>query len=237
MIAVEIQYSLENLKLAMQRYALVSDKTEDEIVQKQSAKLGWNIYRGLKALAPAKGSIREAGLAGLKSGKGVHVRDSVMREIAAKYGATVQTSSGKTFLNVRKGKKVVAMATEIEGKGGSRMNLQALAVQRELNVRESARGFSGFSVPRPKSGPSLNFDVESRYGFTLSNYSVTLTAEKKFAMLKWIGSRSGDYNTAVPGLLTDKQQAAVNVAIQETTADTLAYVERKMAENARRFFN
>lgn len=243
MILPEITYNLSRLSESLQEYGRLSGKTEEEVVAKQGGKLAWNIYAGLRALAPGKGSVRAERLAALAAGEGVHVRDAVMREIGAKYNATTSVASGKTFLAQRKGRKVVAMATEIE-RNGKRLNLQALAVERELTIRETARGFASIATPRPvrayanalaSSGFTTDTvrQMESRYGFVLSLFNVKLSAEKKYAELRWLG-RHGEYQDAVLGLSKPRQQKVLNDAIIETNEDIRVYITRKQREDAER---
>jgi hypothetical protein len=241
MIAVELQFNLDRLQKTLRAYAEASGKTEQEIVAKKGKDLAQNILSGLKKLAPAKGSIRDANLAALRGGRGVHVRPAVLADIAGKYGAVTSVATGQNYLNVRGGKtgrgKVIAMAPEIE-KDGKRMNLQALAVERELNIRESGRGFSAYAVPRPLQGSGIEDlvrDVNSRYDFTLSNYTLSVDAETKFALLHWVGRHNDLYSDAVEGLEKAKQETVLNEAVKETTDDTLKYVKRKLGEDIGRF--
>lgn len=240
MIAPELQYNLSRMAATLRAYAEASGKTEQEIVSKKGRDLAFKVYTGLRKLAPAKGSIRDTQLAALKSGRGVHVRPAVMADIAGKYGAVTSVATGKTYLNLTTGKngrgKVLAMAGGI-WRDGKRLNLEALAVERELAIRESGRGFSSIAVPRPSSASAetLVRDIESRYGFTLSEYKLDLNAESKFALMRWVGRQNDLYSDAVSGLEKAKQKTVLNEAVKATTEDTLEYVKRKLGEDIGRF--
>lgn len=234
MISAEIQYNLDQLASKFREYGKLARKTENEVLAKQGSKLAWNIYRGLRAIAPAKGSIRAQQIENLKAGKGVNVRPSVQAEIASKYGVVSSIATGQTYLEVRRGKKVLAHAHEIL-KDGKMMNLEALMVQREINLRESGRGFSGLSVPRPAVGfngeqNQYAREIDSRYGFQLSDFTFVAQGERKYVELKWLGKHA-QYSSPVEGLETTKQQEVLNEAIKATSADMNEYIERKIGED------
>jgi hypothetical protein len=206
---VEIQYDLNRLADTMRRYAVVSGKTEDEALAKQSAKLGWNVSKGLRALAPKKGAVRADRIEALRSGIGVKVRPGVLAEIGRKYGGGSVERKGKT------------------------MNFWALAAQREIAVRESARGFSAWSAPRPSSQnpepTSMTRELRSRYGYGLSDFSLSVgRVEVKHALLRW--------TEKVEGIGTPHQQQVIAGAIRTTITDIQAYIERKQLEDIERFF-
>jgi hypothetical protein len=241
-LSVELKFELERLAESMRKYGQVSTKTEAEIVSKQSTKLSYNVASELRKIAPKKGQVLAERLAALKTGSGVRVRPAVLADVAGRYQAQSSVKTGKVWLAEKKGRKVASFATGILSPDGSgiRLNLQALAVKRELQIRESARGFSGFAVPRPqnRSGATSDVqrDIESRYGFTLSEFSMFLSAEKKYAVMRWFGARSNLYESAVEGLSKPKQQAVVTEAVKSTTADIMEYVDRKLKEDIKKTF-
>lgn len=208
MIIPEITYNLDALKAACVKYGELSDKSESEVIAKQSAKLAWNIYRGLKVLAPQKGSIRAERLEAMAQGEGIKIRKSVLDSIQEKYGT----------------------------KGSRGMSSYQLAVKKELSLRESARGFLAFSDPRPTSQSpevaSAVRSVRSRYGFELSQFALNVSAfaSSKSASLDWDGSK-GDYESAVAGLTQPRQQAVLAEAILATTRDINEYILRKIKED------
>ncbi len=237
MITAEITYNLDRLAVACKLYGEASGKSEDEVVTKQAGKLAWAIYFGMRRIMPAKGAVRAERLAALKAGQGVHVRQSVYDEIGEKYGA----------LPIAEGKALFRRRGEIVGsvdRKGATLNLQALAVEKELNLRERARGFSAYATPRPDRDYANAVAVSgergllSRYGFVLSRYKLELGAnvEHKYAELKWVGAKVSEFETAADVISKPKQQAIVNEAIEGATRDIMDYVKRKQAENIEKFF-
>lgn len=218
MIFPQVTYSLTALSESLHKYALLSGKAEDEILLEKGKQLGYVIFKGLRAIMPAKGSIRAEQLAALKSGKGVLVRPAVLLDVAQQYGATTDIESGRTTFHYQKG-KTFRVSGNVRG-----LNLQALAVEREIAIRESGRGFSAYSVPK-RIG-----DVESRYGFKLSGFTAQDGGQVKTVTLNWLGSDSIFYKDAVEGLSKSKQQKILAEAINEVNADIGIYIERKLDE-------
>lgn len=230
-----IKVDLGGVPAKLRLYAQLSNKTEDEVVAKKSSQLAWLVYRGMRAIMPKKGSIIEERMAAIRAGSsGVLVRESVMQEIAQKYGATVQVRGRKTWLEIRRGKRVVAMSTLIDGK-----NLRALAVERELKLRESGRGFSAYASPRPKPYEieGVEFakvgdkDTMSRYGFILSAFRARIGegVEVKYAELRWLGG-AGKRNTAADTLATPRGHTVLVNAVSEVEKDLDVYIKRKLGE-------
>ncbi len=245
---VEVNYSLARLSEAMQKYALLSDHTESGTIVKQAGKFAYNLRFGLRALAPAKGAVRLERLAALKSGRekgaGTKVRPAVMQELYARFQATTSIATGETFYAMRRGKtgrgKIIGMSREVKSKlTGKMINITALAVEAELNVRESARGFAGYSAKFRSYGEVVGRGYESeqsifsRYGFVLAvmGLQVAPNAQTKKAEFTWLPSH-GQYASAVAGLTKEKQQQVLLWAIEVTTADIVKYLKDHMLYNA-----
>ena len=234
-LSVQVTYDLDRLSEAMRKYGKLSGKTEAEVVEKQSGKLAWNIYQGLRTIMPAKGSIRAERLASLKAGGGIYVRQSVYDEVASQYGVTVEGKFRK------RGNHVIGDIYEPDTFTGTRrgLNVQALAVKKEIGLRESGRGFSAWSTPRPGQGyanvaameSSSEVATLSRYGYTLSLFHIETAPnlEHKYAELRWVDNQAGTGGAAV--MSKPKQMAILDKAIQETVADIMVYVERKQRED------
>jgi hypothetical protein len=240
-ISAELKVELNKVPENLREYVRLSGKTGDQVIAKKSSDLSFQIYRGLKAVAPKKGAVMAERLAALKSGGGVKVRQSVLEKTAQKYGLLSQVATQSTWMEVRKRGRVTAMSREIGG-----LNFRALAVQAELKLRESARGFSAYASPRPKDeskdfGEADEFakvgdkTTRSRYGFSLSTYTARLgdTVEEKYAELRWLGAFGG-YNTAADALATRKQQQVATTAVVNVNNDIRIYVERKLAQERAR---
>lgn len=222
MIAAEVQYSVAQLNDKLRQYAEVSNKTEAEIISKQAGKLSFNLRTALRALAPEKGAVRAERLAALKAGGGVYVRPGVYAMMESKYGVEF-TSTRQKY----KGPNNELAGTDYSA--SRRMNLQALAVQRELNLRESGRGFMAFSTPRAMSYAetvAVGQQV-SRYDHLLSFLKMDLRLEApiKYAQFEWPSD-----SPALEGLTKEQQMTAVMKAVNETTADIDVYVQRKLEE-------
>lgn len=225
MISAELTYDIRMLSESCRQYGILSGKTEGEVIDKQSDKLGRNIYKGLKALAPARGFVRAERLAALAGGEGVHVRPGVYEELRIKLGPEFE-SKRQRF----KGPNNELAGTSFNAR--RTMNFQALAVQRELALRESGRGFMAWSTPRNRSSAELAHIVrESKYGYVLSMFNIDVRpdAEHKFASFVW------DSNSkALEGLNEAQQMDVLEKAVVETTADVMQYVDRKLTEDASR---
>ena len=227
MIAVEVKFEIDRLNAACRQYSELSQKGEAETIRKQAATLGYNLKAGLKALAPAKGEVRAERLAALQSGGGVHVRPGVYELIRNQYGSNVASIEQhfKGPNNELAGTRFVANRT---------MNLQSLAVQKEINLRESGRGFMAWSVPNTRSLVELEHRTDaSRYGDVLSTFDLDVRpdAQHKRAEFMWDAS-----SPAVAGLSVEQQMAVIENAIRVTADDVLAYVDRKLEENRREAF-
>lgn len=230
--AVEINYNLDRLAIVAKQYAAASGKDEGEVIKRMAKKFSRNLYLGLRQLKPVKGSIRQTRIEKLKQGIGTHVRQAVYDDVAARYNA-LPLAGGKMMFRNRKGRLV--------GSNSRGLNLQALAVQRELSVRESGRGFAAHTTPNPSRASSDNdeVDVLSRYGFLLSELQLHAAsqAETKYALFRYRPrSNGGDYQSAVDALAPEQQLKVVNQAIKDATADTLEYIKRKQRETIAAFF-
>jgi hypothetical protein len=240
---VEISSNLNQLAAAMRRYAQLSDKTESETVVKQTGKLAYNIRAGLRTVAPQKGSIRAEVLSGLSSGRGIRIRPAVLLDVLARRQATTSVATGETWYAMRRGATGRGKIVGFQAGGLFRLqsgklgNIYALAAEREIALRESARGFLSYSSSfKPLDSSTIQAseqDIASRYGFNLSQLIIHAEANRsdKFSQFTWMPPRSG-YETAVEGLSKDRQLGILNSAIKETAEDIMAYLRRKLAENA-----
>ena len=225
MISAELTYDMRALSEACRKYCILSGKTEGDVIDKQQGKLGYNLYNGLRALMPGKGVVRAERLTALQGGQGVRVRPGVYEELRIKLGDEFTSKSQKY-----KGPNGELAGTAFNAR--RQMNFQALAVQRELNLRESGRGFMAWSVPRHRSYAELaHIDQESRYEHVLSmlNIDTRPDADRKFAQFTW------DSNSkALEGLSDAQQMGVIEYAVRETTDDIMVYVERKIHEDVDR---
>lgn len=242
--SIKIQSELDKLNKAVGLYIRACGRGFLFGLQKQSSELGRNLAKEAKGLAPTKGSVRASRLAILKEvkrgkskgakindGYGVHVRPSVYKEIAEKYNALPLAADIMRFRSKGKLKGTVT-------RKGRRLNLQALAVQRELNLRESGRGFLShadkLAVEMSAAERLQSRRIEasiSRYGPKLGEFAFTVDETSGVAVFKW-GGFSELSNDAVKAMGRARGQAAVARAMQATTANMLPYIERKLGEAA-----
>lgn len=222
MISVEAR--VEELNAALVRYAELSRREPEDIVLKQGAKLAFALSGRLRLLAPKKGAVRAERLAALESGGGIAVRESVRRAIWRKHGVTGRVSDRRLVIGDK-------MRGSIK-RSGKRVNIQALAVQRELSVRESGRGYLGFAARFLGIGKVLKLGKSERYldrvRRTMSTAGLSIARDDATLRLRFV---KDDIAGALGG---EKQKAAIAGAIAEVRADIQQYVDRKMAENARK---
>lgn len=213
MIAYSVESNLASFTARLREYVAVSRKTPLEAVQKKSKDFGFALSARLKALAPGKGVVRTERLAALKAGGGLLIRPSVVASINAKF-------SGQSSVK----------------RGGKRLNIQALKVRKELGLRESGRGYSGFiarlaSVDKLQPGQSRDWLGKFQQKVSQAALqSVDSGSSSTASMdLSWT-----DNNQARPGeaLSTPDAQRALAGALAETEADMAVYIERKHAEAA-----
>lgn len=223
--SVSLKAETESLGQAIQAYVALSKKTPREVLLKQGQKLAFSLSSRLRGLAPAKGSIREQRLALLASGVGLHVRPAAI-EYARKH--TMATASN---LATRR----EALFMEKTRRGNLKKNGRSfwqIAIDRELSIRESGRGYLGLA-------PRIN-NIEKRLG-------VGAEAEKLDRVRRVIGTvgitTALDTDTLtfrfqrasiVEGMSRAAARTNIAAAIADVRADILAYVNRKLAENAKK---
>ena len=231
---IQIQHNLDELNRAIGMYRRASGKSVEDTIKKQGTKLGFNLKTEFGGLAPGKGNVRTERLAALKRGEGVHVRPSVYRKIAEKYNAL--GIAGKMLFRTRRkiagGQELLGeLQGSIRRKGGSRLNLQALAVERELSLRESGRGFMRQSA-RFIGKLDIEVKARSRYNRYLANMGFKAVAEGPEVKLAW-GGMSQLSDEAVKAIMRTRGRAAVARALSATTADIVEYLDRKLGADAR----
>lgn len=240
MISAELNVNLSRMRRKLTEYAALSGLTEEQALFHQAAQLAWDVYRGMRAIMPKKGSIRSSRLELLKArgpGHGVHVREAVLREVAARYQMTTSVATKQNFFAMKKRGKVKGYSREIwDPKTGKFLNFRAAAVQRELAVRETGRGFMAYSVPRPERGETDQSHADlrsqvSRYGFELSRFMMNPKGGSGMmaAELRWLGAR-GEYNSPVTGLSKQRQMQVLSEAVAARNADIDVYIKRKLKE-------
>lgn len=219
--ANNIDFELQRLQRALWLYSKAAGMTMEDAIRKKAKQLGYALYVRFHGLMPAKGAVKEERLGALKGGEGVHVRPIIYQRIAQKYGALPLAAGVMKFRG--KGGK-------LRGSDKRGLNLQALAVEAELNLRESGRGFLGQSS-------RFTFDSQvakaaSRYGPTLAQLGFSITGQGPSARLTW-GGYSQLSDDAVRAIGRARGQDAVAQAIGDVTRDMMPYLESHLNVTAK----
>lgn len=223
--AVTVEVKTAQLNAAMAQYATLARLTPPEALAKQGAKLAFYLRGRLRSLAPEKGRTRAERLAAMQAGEGVKVRPGALEYARKK---TVATAT-----DVRTRRDALYMEKTRSGnvKRGGRSFWQ-IAVDREIGIRESGRGYLSLagrmrwvqsaliSGSTSRVVDRVNREI-GRAGLTIAPNSAALTF---------------DYSNPhiVEGLERPRGKAEVAGALESTRADIMVYVARKMAENARK---
>lgn len=225
---IRLESNAADLNRAIGAYIVASGKTVDEVLQKQGAKLGFSLFQQLKAIAPAKGSVRAERLAALGRGEGIKIE---ARAAVALMRARGYNDSTNTF---KRGKKDVKSFV-VKGK---RLNFQALLVKREIARRESARAFTaqGSLFPRRflhnTAGAVMSRKIRSEQ---LSKYGASFGKNPRFIHFSW-----AEFSKAAKALVASMTQAraisAASRAMRDVTEDIMEYVYRKMGSDALSIF-
>lgn len=196
----------DDLNAILPEYKALSGLTDLDVLQKQGGKLGFAIYKELRNTVPVKGSIREALLARLHAGRGIHIRDSVRQSVGSKYASKTKSGRSRRF----------------------KLNVQQELVRREIAVRESGRGVLGISIYYPKVLKDEGKAI-SRYGQVLSQVGIVIDPENKYAQFLWPGI-SAESQSVAGGINRPVGQRAVDRGAASVLADIEIYTERKKAE-------
>ena len=197
------------------------NRTPRQALVRQARNFSLNLYRGLKAIAPDKGSIRNARLESLRSGGGIKISDKTRARIYKKYN--IQESGG-----VYQIEKYKRGARKSILKRGRRLNIQALMVESELNMRERARMFSAASVLFPLSDKG---DSKSKKGNSILGLRTsTAQGNESGIVFSWGVDVSPTSAQAASGLTTSQQQGIVMSAMKATIADMESYLMKKTGE-------
>ena len=215
----------------LKSYAELTGKTFAQSVAKKGADLGFELGSELRSIAPGKGAIRAEALGMLAAGRGIKIRESVIRGTMRR-GRVSQTISGRGY---RFGKKQTGTLKS----GGSRLNFFALAAKAEINLRESGRKFVGYSAgyaslrnelaARDVSGLGYDFKkvITDRYNRFLSRVGFSVNPDSTQMVFRWGGTKvSGEVAKAMQ---KPKAQKAIARAFDSVTRDMLEYIARKMA--------
>ena len=232
-VALQIESNLAELGPKLERYAQLRKMTIVEAVQKNAKEFTFFLADELKKKSPTRGSIKSGALAWLKGRtKGVKVRPTIQFAVAAKYQAR-QDITTRRFQLQKRGKGSV-----LKGKGENkrRLNLQALMVERELNIRERGIGFMQFAA-RQKGlqmvDPGSSASWFAKFGQKVSEAKMSLVANfagDSIAKMEIIyGGGETKFGEA---LQKPFGEVAIAAALQRTSDNLQTYLDRKEREAA-----
>ena len=248
MNAGTIEHNLAELSARLGTYARLRKITVVEAVRHHSRKFSWFLADELKKQAPAKGAVRSAALGWLKGrSKGVFVRESIRYAIAKKYNAITiagigrkkkdGTRHGRSWMRTKKTKFGQEFFGEKKGtQGKKKLNLQALMARRELNLRESGRGFMSHSA-RLRGLHSLSIGGAATWRGRMGQRTATaelVASGDEASMQIVLGGSKSKFGDA---LQKPAGQAAINRALRATIANLEIYLARKESEAAARMEN
>lgn len=186
------------------------------VIAKIANKLRWAIYKRLKALSPAKGKIREQMLARIRGGdKFLKVRASARDWAKGKIEKSIAERAARKLAGVKLRKQA--------GPAWKR-NAQALAVNREIGMREQARVFTGVSaLYKGFSADRASTTALSASGSGLSVYTFNTNQERTIARFGWGTLNNELAAKAAEAVGKPKAQQALTEAIDDVIKDTLDY--------------
>lgn len=225
---VKLTSNAKATEAVLLRYIAVSGKSMEETIIRQGQKISFELSKLLKAEAPEKEKLRDAGRIIDQRG-GLIIGEHIRKRIYQKYGVRTNIASrGLVFGKSRNRKTGQAIdKTEVTRKG-QRVNLQQLLVEAEINSRVQGIGFASVSARyRVKRGTEKK---KSRFGPAISALSVKFQKDNYSFELSW-SPENGYQEDIAQFLNTGKGQAVIEKAMEAARQDTLIYVERKEKEN------
>lgn len=220
---LSVSVELQKLNQAIAAKSKLSGKSMAQIVQYDAGYLAGKLNKALRAISPAKGSIKSAQLARFHAGEGIRVSPWVKQRVMEKYNVRTSIGSRRQIGIVKSLKRETRL---IFGAG-----LWEKMVEMEINSRESGRGFLG--VSSLYSGGLLQTSkAKSRVGQTLSTFVLKAHKDGATGTFTWDGSLSTQAAGAAQGLTDEpKAQTAIATALAATTAYIQTYIDRKMSED------
>lgn len=217
--------TIDQFNATLGRYASFMRRTPEEVVAHRGVELRFTLRNELKKLRPAKGSVREERKAAMAGGAGIKVRPGAI-EFAKK--KTLATASN---LSTRKEGLFMEKTKAGNVKRGGR-SFWEIAVTAELNIREKGAGYLSIA-------PSMRANKEGLASGRTFRATDRITREVgRVGMSKNEGGASLTFDFANPniaeGLSRPKGKAAIDQSLAIENADMLLYVNRKLAENARK---
>lgn len=214
MSSIEVQHQFPQLQSALQHYIHLSNLTADEVLEKKGRDLGIRLYMGFRS-ARWRGSRRgQGGIAWremrrrAKASQGIRLRPGLQPSPAAP-ATYVRRQRVKGARGGTRRAQVTVQTSEHQKK-----------VYAELMLRQQGIGVLAASflwVRRRTSKDRGTYFVRNKTGRVLGY------VEKGDGSLRIVG-----VNDALS--MVDERYGIVRTAVEEVTADTMQYVERKMSE-------
>lgn len=234
-MTVTASNNIDQFNATLREYAALRRRDAADSLVKKGGDFPKFLSDELRRFTPAKGQVRSERRAALKAGGGVKVRPAAIeyaRKNTAATRSNVATRKGERFRQVSKGGEV---------KKGAK-TFWALAVQRELNIRESGRGYVPYSAKfaglkgrlrAEQYGNTQQVTVDrasrgiSRAVFSNSRNDTALT-------MSW-GNGNNATNGIARALQKAGQQGAIAAALNKVRADMLEYIRDKRSGDNKRF--
>jgi len=226
-VAAKIETNLPEFNKTLAQYIALTRLTPADALLKQGTKLGFALSKRFGQLSPAKGQVRAERRREMLAGMGLAVRKKA-REFAYR-----KTMAQATNTRTRQG----ALLMEVTKRGNLKKNARTwwqVAVDRELSIRESGRGYVSFaarmgSLERLMSSGAVTEKAQiDRINRQVSR--VGLKAAANDSTLTFTFENEG----IVEGISRPKGRAAVAASLADVRADMLIYIQRKLAENAKK---
>lgn len=238
---ISIQTNVDQFNAALREYAKHNARLDmSEAIVRQGVKLTWALRDRFIKSRPAKGAIRAERIAALAQGEGIAVRPSVRQAVMQRKGA---------YSDIATKRVVFGKAGKGEDRKGR--NLQALAVVRELGLRERGRGFMAFASKMgglrglggymnrtgldvaAKAVDFFKRQHSGRYGQQLGTYGMKIAGEQSLLELSYGGSK-----TAVGKAMQKPAfRREIAGALNDVREDMMVYVRRKIAEGMQKAVN
>lgn len=231
-----VETNLAEFNATLSEYLRHTKLNARDAVLKKAGDFAFRVRKGLTAFKPEKGAIRTERLAALQAGEGLKVSKAA-RDYANKW--TVATRSS---LKTRK------VGGFVERTRAGRLKREGrawwkIAVDRELSIRESGRGFVGlswrfasiFSQLKAAGGRfgdnwKAQDKVTDRLNRFLSGLGFGVNSDGAEVTFSWGYNRTSGEIASL--LKRPREQRVISTALREARNDMLFYVWRKQDEAA-----
>lgn len=216
-MTITVQTNLASLNEVMGQYYRLRNMSVKDVLLKQGGKLAQNMFKRLKAIAPAKKRPTADVMASIAAGRGVKIRPETREQVGR---ASFLRSVGM----IKRKEKLIKY-----GKAKRTITLGQQLVKREIGRRESGRMFLAVSANYPIKLKGEEA-ATTKTGYKLSGVSMLLGQDEHRLNFTWKGAGGNLAKSAAEGVSKPRGVAAINSAIDDTRADILTYVQKKQME-------